>query len=75
MSNLPITLTLDDLSLSQISDLKSITLGFNLEFDNWNRLFTMGLVDSELGDDDEMHDVLTAKGWQLMVAVEAAKNV
>lgn len=58
--------TLDDLSKSDLDNMRFIALGINLEFRAWERLFNMGLVDADVDADDEPRDFLTEQGQQLL---------
>lgn len=60
------SLTLDDLSKSDLDNMRFIALGINLEYRAWERLFNMGLVESDPDAEDEPRDFLTEQGQQLL---------
>lgn len=63
-------ITRDHLSDKQIRAMRRIAQGENASLLIWPSLFEMDLVDNELGDDDEMHDILTQAGWKLLYAID-----
>ncbi len=60
------SITLDDLSKSDLKAMRGISLGFNADFRVWERLFDMGLVENDLDADNESRDYLTPAGMKLL---------